>query len=1153
MHSASAFLVGIDVGSTSIKAVVDDAGSGPVWQDYARHEGRQAELLLDMLGRFGRDCGVAPVNTRVFVTGAGGALFADLLGGRYVQEVTALAAAVARRHPEAGAVVELGGQHAKILVFRTDAATGRRRKSASMNDKCAGGTGAVIDKIAAKLGLSPERLGTLAYTGVKLHQVAGKCGVFAETDINGLQKQGIPAEELMASLFDAIVRQNLAVLARGQTLHPDVVLLGGPMAFLPGVRDAWRHHVLEMWRQRQVALPEGAAAADRVYAPPSAEYYGAIGAVEWGREEPADVGRFAGVAALADYLRDGRRSEKQRSAARALVASSGELDEFRGRYERAPFLPPAFAPGHRVQAFVGVDGGSTSTKAVLLSPDGDLLGTAYQLSRGNPIQDTIDMFAALRAPVEAQGAALEVLGVGTTGYAKDIVRAAIGADVALVETVAHTQAALHYYRDVDVIADVGGQDIKLIFLRDGRVADFRLNTQCSAGNGYYLQSTAESFGLQVEQYADAAFAARAMPVFGYGCAVFLQSDIVNFVRMGWQPDEILAGLAAVLPRNVWLYVAKMPNLPALGSRFVLQGGTQNNLAAVKAQVDFIRSRFQGTGREPDIVVHRYAGEAGAIGTAMEAARLWREGRATSFVGLDRVGRLRYRTTRGEETRCHFCANRCPRTFIDIATGDDGPRIARPSGVGPDQPGRESGDERRLIVAGCEQGMVEDAASARSVKAGIEAQKRGNPNLVDLAAREVWKSQQPAIVADPPARWPLSRASRIRTGLAARRSTVRIGIPRVLNMYACAPLFSAYLESLGVPADHLVYSGFTSEALYRRGSTRGAIDPCYPSKVALAHVHDLVFVKHPRRALDVVFFPMVDSLRSFLRGTQASDSCPTVAATPEAVKAAFSRERDEFAQAGIQYLSPLVSMSEPARFERQMLDAWGPVLGVSPAENTRAIAGGFAALDQYEARMRRASRAVIEMLERERRVGIVMLGRPYHHDPGLNHGILDELQKRGYPILSQSTLPTDDGLLDDLFGAEIEAGLLGDPLEISDVWQPSFSANTNDKLWAAKFTARHPNLVALEVSSFKCGLDAPIFSAVEAIVGHARTPYFAFKDIDENRPTGSIKLRVETIDYFLTRYREELVGQTGTRAAVAEAVAAFERGMRAEIAAARPGA
>ena len=206
------------------------------------------------------------------------------------------------------------------------------------------------------------------------------------------------------------------------------------------------------------------------------------------------------------------------------------------------------------------------------------------------------MFGNLRNQVEEQDAKLEVLGVGTTGYAKDILKDVLNADVALVETVAHTESALKFYEDPHVIVDVGGQDIKLIVLNNGRVKDFKLNTQCSAGNGYFLQSTAEGFGLKVKQYADLAFSAKSMPVFGYGCAVFMQSDIVNFQRQGWRAEEILAGLAAVLPKNVFLYVASIPNLAALGSRFVLQGGTQNNLAVVKAEVDFIRNSFRAAGK-----------------------------------------------------------------------------------------------------------------------------------------------------------------------------------------------------------------------------------------------------------------------------------------------------------------------------------------------------------------------------------------------------------------------------------------------------------------------------------------------------------------------------------------------------------------------------
>src|SRR5262249_31260045 len=278
----------------------------------------------------------------------------------------------------------------------------------------------------------------------------------------------------------------------------------------------------------------------------------------------------------------------------------------------------------------------------------------------------MDIFAGLHRQVVEQGCTLEVLGVGTTGYAKDILKDVVAADVALVETVAHTQAGLHFYPDTDVIVDVGGQDIKLIILKNGQVKDFKLNTQCSAGNGYFLQSTAVGFGYPVEEFADIAFSARGMPEFGYGCAVFMQSDIVDFQRQGWAPEEIMAGLANVLPKNIWLYVSQIPNLVKLGTKFVLQGGTQHNMAAVKAQVDFIESRFKGASVKPEINVHKFCGEAGAIGCAVEAHRLYtQQGVRTKFIGVEKIAQIQYRTTRDESTRCYFCKNKCLRTFLDV--------------------------------------------------------------------------------------------------------------------------------------------------------------------------------------------------------------------------------------------------------------------------------------------------------------------------------------------------------------------------------------------------------------------------------------------------------------------------------------------------------
>jgi predicted CoA-substrate-specific enzyme activase len=1134
------YMVGLDVGSTTVKAVAMETGGGAiVWRDYQRHETKQPEKVLEFLERMESDVPITAGNCRIFVTGSGGGSLAELIGAKFVQEVTAVSLAVEKLHPEVNSVIELGGQDAKIIVFKEDESTGRKKKVPSMNDKCAGGTGAVIDKINAKLKIPVEELGNQGYTGIKLHPVAGKCGVFAETDINGLQKQGIPPDQLMASLFDAIVLQNLTVLTRGHTLRPHVLLLGGPNTFIRGMREAWQVNIPKTWEERKVQLPEGAKPEELIKVPGNAQYFAAIGAVEFGKDEEPEIGRYCGTERLKEYIEVGRLEEKAKSGSQGLSSSSDELDQFREKYKIPRFTPAVFEPGSTVRGVIGVDGGSTSTKAVLLSESGDVLCKAYQLSGGNPIQDTIDMFVSLRKQVEAQGARLEVLGVGTTGYAKDILKEVLHADVALVETVAHTESAMRFYDDPHVIVDVGGQDIKLIILKDGRVKDFKLNTQCSAGNGYFLQSTAESLGITVDNYADIAFSAQTMPVFGYGCAVFMQSDIVNFQRQGWKAEEILAGLAAVLPKNIFLYVASIPNLAKLGNRFVLQGGTQKNLAAVKAEVDFVHSHFHTAGGEPEVIVHEHCGESGAIGAGVEAMRLWKNGRQTTFIGLEAVEKIAYRTTRNESTRCYFCKNNCLRTFIDVQLGSlqNWKEPAFKSKV-PLQAG-----EQRMIISTCEKGQVEDVGAMRGIKAGLDALKTANPNFVDIASREVWRSCNPQKVADPLPTRNWTAKARERGALMQKRATLRVGIPKVLNNYVYAPLFSAYLESLGIEPENIVYSDFTSHEMYKAGAGRGAIDPCFPSKIGIPHVYNLIWVKHAKKPLDVIFFPMIDVLKTFMKKCTGSNACPTVTATPNAVKAAFTKENDVFADNGIRYLDPILNLADPKLLAYQMFQAWTPVLGLSEEENLRAIEAGFQALEEHESGLRRKAREVLDKLEQENRIGIVMLGRPYHHDPGVNHEIMDEFQKLGYPIFSQGTLPLDDDLLDRLFGDEVRAGVISHPTDISDVWKNAYSASTNHKIWAAKFTARHPNLVALEISNFKCGHDAPIYTVIEEIIEQSGTPYFAFKDLDENKPSGSIKIRVETIDYFLKRYREDLVKKSQAAAELEKQMAAYEQKLR----------
>ncbi|MBZ5646590.1 MAG: acyl-CoA dehydratase activase-related protein [Acidobacteriia bacterium] len=1138
--------MGVDVGSTTVKVVVIDGNTDDIlWADYQRHDTKQPEKALEMLKAIEADFpNTPPENFRAFITGSGGSGISKHIGAKFVQEVNAVSLAVEKLYPECGSVIELGGQDAKIIIFKEDPETGKKKKLPSMNDKCAGGTGAVIDKINAKLRIPSDQLCGMGYKGLKLHPVAGKCGVFAETDINGLQKQGVPPDELMASLFESIIQQNLSVLTRGNTLRPTVLLLGGPNCYIKGMRDCWKHNIPKIWEERNYPLPEGVDPETLIKTPDNAQYFACIGAVEFGKQEDPGIGLYVGYSKLEWYITEGRNIEKaKKGTAQALAKDPDELAAFKTKFTKKKFIATTFQPGQVVEGFIGIDGGSTSTKAVLVDKDRNILCKTYQLSRGNPIEDTQEVLAKVAKQVTDQGATLNILGVGTTGYAKDILKDAVGADVALVETVAHTQAALHFYPDADVICDVGGQDIKIIILKDGRVKDFKLNTQCSAGNGYFLQGTCEGFGFKVEEFADLAFNAKGFPQFGYGCAVFMQSDIVDFQRQGWKPEEIMAGLCNVLPKNIWLYVSQIPNLSAIGSKFVLQGGTQHNLAAVKSQVDFIESRFKGKEVQPEVIVHQHCGEAGAIGCAFEAVRLWENGKTTEFVGLDNVASITFTTTRNEDTRCYFCKNKCLRTFIDVKTA-----VPNPSYKGPAKtkvPLAEGA--QRLIIATCEKGTVENVEEMRVIKGNIDAIKKENPNLVEIAAKSAFKSYEPPMVADPLPKLQFTAAQKKRVELMKKRAELKIGMPRALNMYSCGPFFTAYFESLGVKADNLHWSEFTNEQLYKEGAKRGAIDPCFPSKVGIPHVHNLLYSVHPKKQLDIIFFPMIDALPTFLVNTQSSRACPTVTATPASVKAAFTKEGNLFAEKGVIWKDTLTCLDNEVVLSRQMYDDWKDVLGLSEEENFRACKEGLAAMRKFDNDIMRATaREVLKRLEAENRLGIVLLGRPYHNDPGINHEILEEFQKLGYPVFSQDSLPLDDEIIWRLFGDEVKAGIIQHPLDVSDAWKNSYSENTTRKVWAAKYIARHPNLVALELSSFKCGHDAPIYTVIEEIVEHSGTPYFCFKDIDENKPTGSIKIRVETIGYFLKRYREDMVRNKQKHLSIEEQLKKFEEQLRAEL-------
>lgn len=1086
-----------------------------LWSDYQRHQTKQPEKVLELLEAIEASFPASPrEGWRVFMTGSGAAPLCAGLGAKFVQEVNAVTLAVENLHPDVGSVIELGGQDAKIIIFQRDEKTGDKTAAPSMNDKCASGTGATIDKCMIKVGLPSSEVVKIHFDDSKLHHVAAKCGVFAETDIVNLVKSGIPSTEILCSLADAIVLQNLSVLTRGSTLKHKVILLGGPNTYLPFLQECWRKRIPETWEERGYGWPKDRPIEETIFVPENSQYYAAFGACVYGLKEAPEVGLYAGKAGLIEYMTNGRKARLGESAGPPLVKTRDEVEEFRKLYSIPRFTPMKLAPGQVVRGVIGLDGGSTSSKAVLIDEDGSIVCKAYQLSKGNPIQDAKELLAQLRQYVIDQGAQLEVLGFGGTGYAADVLQECMRADVNIVETVAHMMSAVKFFGDVDVICDIGGQDIKVLFMKNGDIANFRLSNSCSAGNGMLLQAMADQFGLKVTEYADTAFGAELAPKFSYGCAVFLDTDRVNFQKEGFSKEELLAGLAQVLPKNVWQYVVQIPRLAALGTRYVLQGGTQYNLAAVKAQVDYIKERVPGA----EVFVHPHTGEAGALGAAFETLRVVKRRGRSTFIGIDAAIALEYTTKNDEETVCHFCPNECKRTFIDAK---------RPDGT----------TSRYISGFSCEKGTVESEQAMLALVAERKKIAKQFPNLVDyeskLAFRHFYDTaplpEGGAPVKDVVVKKGFLGIRRVETTRPFRRSgpevrerlrRVRIGIPRVLNIYSTGPYYRAYFEALGVPKQNVVFSDATSEEMWVEGGKYGSIDPCFPSKVAQAHIHNLLFTHHSdEKKLNYIFFPILTHVPSFGEGVMDKTSCPIVAGVPDVMKAAFTKEIDFFKTRGIEYLDPPLTFSEMTLTARRMFETWGPRLGVTEDESDHAHREGMRALSQFERDLQDKGRAILETVEAENRVAILMVGRPYHSDPGLNHGIPEEFQVLGYPILSVRSLPRDMEYLARYFKDEIANGQ--HPLDINDVWPENYSANSAQKVWAVKFAARHPNVVLLDLSSFKCGHDAPTYGIIDSIVSSSATPYAALHDIDANKPGGSIKIRVKTYAHSLKLHEEAL--------------------------------
>ena len=622
--------IGLDIGSTTIKCAVLDENGKLLFTSYERHYSQippKATALLakirEALGERGGE------QMQICISGSAGMGFAEDVDIPFVQEVYATRTAVRELFPDTDAVIELGGEDAKIL-FLTGEESGEAELEVRMNGSCAGGTGAFIDQMATLLGITPDDMDEQAKAHEKIYVIASRCGVFAKSDIQPLLNQGARVPDISASIFYAVVNQTVAGLAQGRPIRGKVLYLGGPLTFMSQLRAAFDDTL-----KITGVCPENSLC------------YVAIGAAL-----SPQSGFFTIDEAISAV--ENRRARSGYKSTAPLFNSREEYDEFVARHalDRVETADPEKATG---DVYLGIDAGSTTLKAAVIDESGRLLHSAYMSNSGNPVPHVLDF---LRDFYEKYPN-LRIAASASTGYGEEIIKNAFRLDMGLVETVAHFYAARHFKPEVDFILDIGGQDIKCFKIAGGAIDKIFLNEACSSGCGSFLQTFAGALNYSIADFARLGLFAPAPVELGSRCTVFMNSSVKQAQKDGASIENISAGLSMSVVKNALYKVIRATTKDAsvaLGKHIVVQGGTFFNDAVLRA---FEKEIGQNVVR-PDI-----AGLMGAYGAALYAAERKPESGSTLLTAEELSG-FRHEV---KAITCNGCTNRCRLTVNTFATAE----------------------------------------------------------------------------------------------------------------------------------------------------------------------------------------------------------------------------------------------------------------------------------------------------------------------------------------------------------------------------------------------------------------------------------------------------------------------------------------------------
>lgn len=1046
--------VGLDIGSTTVKAVVldqTDALDGVLFSDYRRHHANVratvAGLLEDIHKELvARDRGDEPI--RLAITGSGGLALADNLHVPFVQEVIAETRAIDQEYPQADVIIELGGEDAKITYLKP---TPEQR----MNGSCAGGTGAFIDQMATLLDTDAAGLNDMAKSYETLYPIASRCGVFAKTDLQPLINDGAAKPDLAASIFTAVATQTIAGLASGRPIHGTVIFLGGPLFFMSELREAF-HRALE-------------GKVDEFIVPTDAHLYVAFGS--------------ALLAGEPDQLEDGVHFE-----ARTCEDILENLEDLKNLPANTPTMPPLFPTEAEREAFnerhhrehvhigtlegaigphfLGIDAGSTTIKATLVNDDREIVWSSYATNEGSPLTAAVNIVKKIQneLPQDAW-----IARSCATGYGEGLITTGLHLDEGVVETMAHYRGAEMASPGVTAVIDIGGQDMKYLAISDGVIDSIAVNEACSSGCGSFLQTFAQSMGLTIQEFTQAALNSTHPVDLGSRCTVFMNSSVKQAQKEGASMEDIAAGLCYSVVRNALYKVIKLRDSGELGDTVVVQGGTFLNDAVLRA-FELLTER--------EVTRPNIAGLMGAYGAALTARMHYSDvsdgldgepddaaNAGIKQIVIDGVTHTASNIISGEDLDhlsmtserdvCKLCQNHCKLT---ITTFQDGSRYV-------------TGNR-------CERG------------GDSKKQRSDRPNLYDYKYKRCF-------------------AYRRLTDKKATRG--EIGIPRVLNMYENYPFWFTLLTSLGFK---VMISGRSSHELFETGIESIASENiCYPAKLVHGHVKWLL-----NKGIKTIFYPCVSYEENLVPDTDNHYNCPVVANYPVVIGANMPELREE----GVRYMRPYFNMANHELMIDRIVEefAWADV---TREEAETAVKAAYAENEVFKHDVQMEGLKALAYMKEHNCRGIVLAGRPYHIDPEVNHGIPETICALGMVVLSEDSiceLQPGQKLSLSEFLAEGEEDPrkknangfrhVGDrkvtkmPLRVTNQWA------YHSRLYAAaNFVASYPGLELVQLNSFGCGLDAITTDQVSEILADKADVYTMLK-IDEVSNLGAAKIRLRSL-------------------------------------------